>query len=252
MNQDRLSPEDTHDWMCPACGVSTNSYDEPLVGARAVALHVAGKIRSGDGTHRTWALNTIGDSISEPYANRSINTLSDILRPAVGEANRIRCEAEQERFERWLRERQQPTDLISHVRRLTEELEVFLHQFVRLVLENEFGPDEEGWWVQGIPLKIRCDCNNRREDSTDREEPYKYTYLIDLSIIIDKNWRHFQSCFQPFWESKASLTSSMAQLNTVRNKVAHPIRASASDEDLAFLEHLRDLVRNLPAMLQSH
>ena len=69
----------TADWLCPVCNGNTNSLGIPFSGSRAVALHVAGKIRTGDRSHRSWAVAKVGNTINEPAVNHSINTLADFI-----------------------------------------------------------------------------------------------------------------------------------------------------------------------------
>jgi len=202
------------DWACPACGTSINSSGEPMVGARAVSLHIAGKIRRNDGIHRQWALNAVGEIINESYAQRSINTLGDTLRSAVNEENKARREFEEEKLAHQDSAHENILDIdgpVNKARDLIEFLEIKLHKFVRHILEETYGLDETCWWVQGVPLEIRKGCVTRREDSDDRKEPYLYTYLGDLFTIIEKNWNYFEPHFRPHWGSKGDLKTNFKQ-----------------------------------------
>jgi len=237
-----------YDWLCPVCNTGRNSQGWPFSGCTAVALHVAGKARTGDRTHKSWALTKVGTTIDEPPINRSINTLADALMRAVAEDNMIRRELEDQKIRRWIEEKAAAKEPRVLAYRLIGELETTLHQFVRCTLQESLGEDENGWWVKGIPLQIRSECARRREEDPHREELYRYTDLIDLKTIIDKNWRVFEPHLRfvgQHVQSKGHFLESIAQLNDVRKRVMHPIRMTVSDEDLSFLRGLRDFVRGL-------
>ena len=84
-------------WRCPACNTNINSMGVLLSGSRAVALHVSGKIRSGDHTHRKWALAGVGNVINNSYVRSSINTLADELESQVIQLNEKRLNEENEK-----------------------------------------------------------------------------------------------------------------------------------------------------------
>lgn len=235
------------DWLCPACYTGRNSQGGPLLGSRAVALHIAGKIRLRDSVHRDWALRRVGEAIYDPYVKRTINTLADALKPTVIEDNRIRRELAYQKVTSLIEEERTAGDPAVDAYRHVRELETTLHQFVRDVLVDSLGEDEQDWWVKGVPTQIRAECAMRREEDPAREDVYRYTYLLDLRTIVDKNWAMFEHHLQsarPHLKSKGDFLKSIARLNDLRNRVAHPIRMSVSDEDLSFLRSFCDVVRN--------
>lgn len=67
-------------------------------------------------------------------------------------------------------------------------IETVLHAHIRKTLERYLGRGEKEWWMKGIPENTRKDCQVRREEDVARLDPYCYTDLIDLRIIIDKQW----------------------------------------------------------------
>jgi hypothetical protein len=131
------------------------------------------------------------------------------------------------------------------------ELEHNLHQFVKSILVEAFGEDENGWWIKGIPPAIRVRCVTTREEDASREEPYSYTNLIDIATIITKNWNLFEPCFRPFREhvkSRNDVGSAISRVNDVRKKVFHPtspVRMEVSEEDLLFLRKFHEFVQEL-------
>lgn len=226
-------------WLCPVCSSSTNSLGIPFSGSRAVALHVAGKVRSGDSLHKSWAESKAGNIINEPEVKHSINTLADQLEWYVSEDNRTRRQQEEERVKRLVQEQKAKDDPRVSAYRYVQTIETSLHEFVRRILQASFGEEESGWWVKGVPPKIRIECAQKREEDSLREELYSYTNLIDLETIIDKNWKIFEPYFHQVrksFNSKKEFLAGIAKTNEVRKRVMHPIRMKVSDEDIFSLE----------------
>ena len=122
-------------------------------------------------------------------------------------------------------------------------IEVGLHQQIRALLAAEFGPEEEGWWRRGVPLSIRVECQKRREEDNQWPvpEPYRYTDLIDLSVILDKQWSILGSHLpEEVSKDKKALLTQLNRLNQIRRGVMHPVRGNIpSEDDFEFLRNLR-------------
>jgi hypothetical protein len=172
-----------------------NSQGSPLVGSRAVALHIAGKIKTGDNTHRRWAINNVGDNIYDSEIYRTINTLAYEIESYVIDANQARIRQEEERIQRIIEERDANEEPRVLAYRYIESIETNLHQCVCQTLQDAYGESEDDWWVKGVPTNIRVECAKRREESTQREELYNYTALIHLKTIIEK----IGSCLNRVW-----------------------------------------------------
>lgn len=125
------------------------------------------------------------------------------------------------------------------------EIEVWLHQFLKQVLQEKFGPDEDGWWRKGIPEVVRKNCQVRREeDAEPAPEPYCYTNIVDLSKIIEKNWASVMARLpRDAASNRRRLLSKLAQLNEIRKKVMHPVRGEApTEEDFESVRELKVLL----------
>lgn len=123
------------------------------------------------------------------------------------------------------------------------EAEVAIHRLVCTILECEFGVEEDGWWREEIPVKIRSKCASRREEDDDPcEEPYAYTTLIDLSTIISKNWRLFQSAVpKEYATNHKKLEADLIRLNGIRNAVMHPVKKRKwTEDDFEFVRRISD------------
>lgn len=125
-------------------------------------------------------------------------------------------------------------------------IEIHIHRMVRLVLEQDLGNEESGWWREGVPESVRVKCQERREKDVDVPcEPYCYTDLLDLGKIIEANWNSFQVALPACYASnRKALLDDLRRLNRIRNKVMHPVRGVAPDEaDFDFVHGLeRELV----------
>jgi hypothetical protein len=188
-------------------------YEQPLVSEWAVATHVAGKIRVGDRSHRAWAKL---HAPTADYPSNSVPALANQLLPAVHAELKAAREAA---------ERATPTPLD-----LLHDLEIMLHRYIRERLEERYGPTEDGWWVEGVPVAIRQECVQRREADPARDEPFAYTFLIDLKNILEKNWTVFEVDLKRLSTksgsvSKRALSDCLQHANEIRNRHAHPIRA---------------------------
>jgi len=197
---------------CPACGTETNTYGQPLVSEWAVATHLAGKIRSWDRQHQAWARHHV------PTADFSAsgNVLATQLLAQVREAMRTASETAE-------RSRPSPLDLLH-------DLEIRLHTYVRQTLEDEYGVEGDEWWVKGVPLDIRQECMARREADPGRDQPFGYTYLMDLKKIVEKSWALFEADARRtnvdgHSLSKKDVLEWLQRANDTRNRYAHPVRA---------------------------
>jgi hypothetical protein len=233
------------DWLCPACNSNSNSLGIVFSRPRGIALHVAGKIKTGDHTHSQWARKNINEDIYRPEIYKTINTLASVIEPKVIEINNDRNKREEERMQRIIEERdanEEPKVLAyKHITYIENQL----HQCVCRILKESYGHNEDEWWVKGISSTIRVECAKRREESTPREELFSYTDLIHLKIIIEKN----RSIFEPRLLSvhkrpnkQKEFLDGIARCNDIRNRVMHTIRSLVSTEDISFLKQFRSLV----------
>jgi len=111
-------------------------------------------------------------------------------------------------------------------------LERTLHSTIQMVLVKHFGSGEAGWWRDGVPEKVRLDCvQSREKDKEFVDDPYCYTTLIHLSDILKDNWGIFTKCLPAEMSNdKPKLMQDFRQLNTIRNKVMHPVRGDLPTE----------------------
>jgi hypothetical protein len=129
-------------------------------------------------------------------------------------------------------------DMYDDIRRI----ETWLHDAIRQELEAKFGPGEQGWWRNGIPLPIRKSCQERREEDSDPAlEPYCYTDLSDLRQVFESKWASVSSALPTdVSRDKRVFLTDPNRLNQIRRGVMHPVRGNLpTEEDFEFLRGLR-------------
>jgi hypothetical protein len=126
-------------------------------------------------------------------------------------------------------------------------VEARLHNFIRDSLIKEFGDSEQEWWVQGVPLNVRMECQVMCERDNRKNPPYNYTYLINLIEILDKNWNIFEphyQCISTEYRSKREFLNCLNKLNNIRNTIMHPIREQEGipEDDSQFLDSFCNII----------
>jgi hypothetical protein len=119
---------------------------------------------------------------------------------------------------------------------LIRDIELYLHERIKDVLTSGYGPRE--WWREGIPLKIRKDCQSlREEDREPAEDPYCYTNFIHLKEILEKNWKTLSKILsEELASDKKRLGNDLDTLNGIRNAVMHPVKMKGpTQKDFAFV-----------------
>lgn len=126
------------------------------------------------------------------------------------------------------------------------DLQRTLFEFVVGKLKTELG---DAWWKEGVPLRIRTDCVQRREEDPESLEPEQYLYLKDYITIAANNW----GVFAPYFSlkdrgSKESQLDWMQKINKIRNKTMHPERGLVTQSELEFLrDHADQFLSKLAA-----
>lgn len=69
---------------CPVCGELVNGKKEPFASYRAVALHIAAKIKTSSDEHKIWAYENSGkveidNAINIAKKTNGINIIGDLL-----------------------------------------------------------------------------------------------------------------------------------------------------------------------------
>ena len=105
---------------------------------------------------------------------------------------------------------------------LLRNLERQLHKYIRETLEGSVGA--ENFWRK-LPLKVRTECAQRREEDDDpQDDLYVYTTFIHLRDIFDKEWRLLSKNLpKKTSHDKQGFLLEFVKINKIRNRVMHPI-----------------------------
>jgi predicted nucleic acid-binding OB-fold protein len=123
------------------------------------------------------------------------------------------------------------------------DIETMIHKHVITQLKVKFGEGLQNWWHKGVKEKVRNDAMALSTKSGDYTGYEKYLHLIDLKEIIEDNWDIFSETYtinaKPT-DSRAKRLNWYTELNNIRNKVDHPPRGGASDDELNFVMKIND------------
>lgn len=116
-----------------------------------------------------------------------------------------------------------------------------LSEFVTDALKNKYGAEESGWWLE-VPLNIRKQCSDRREEDPKRHDPWQYLDLKCYRDIAHANWPLFQNYFlidkQLATRTKPDQTMWIAKLNGYRQITHHPEKGYLKAEEVKEVEQI--------------
>jgi hypothetical protein len=142
------------------------------------------------------------------------------------------------------------------------DIERTLHDQIKRILAEKIRASEDEvdvhrwpeaketvWWRKGVPEDVRVACVERREKDAQLvpEHPYCYTDLISLKKIIfskakGKGWRLFEDRLpKAVAAHKNDFEGALDRLNSIRNRVMHPVRGSPpNEEDFKFVKQMHE------------
>lgn len=126
------------------------------------------------------------------------------------------------------------------------EIDKTLHNVIKEALTSKYGPEEEGWWRQGVPAHVRKTCAGmREEDPEPAEESFCYTNFLHLQEILDKQWNLFsQALPKDLVHDKKEFLDHFTKLNQIRNFVVHPVKGlRLTESDFAFVRSFYERVK---------
>ena len=143
-----------------------------------------------------------------------------------------------EGLERYLEEEKAQTN--SKAKDVIDRIERSLQRVVLEELKREFGPEDSGWWIEGVPKTVRLEVGKRfEEDDGKRGSKEHYFDLIHYRKIAIDNWELFQDVlsFGKKGAGKEKGTSWMNDLNEKRKVISHASSAiSLSVQELIELQ----------------
>jgi len=137
-------------------------------------------------------------------------------------------------------------NVMKEARELLDEIEVSLNRHVVSTLKAEYGPDEAGWWFQGVPKQIRARILNEiNEEGRDSPKESRFN-LIDYRTIAQDHWPFFKDTLglnagkSP---GKDKGTAWLNRVNEIRKFAAHPTKGTAKPEDVQYLREQAGFLR---------
>jgi len=135
----------------------------------------------------------------------------------------------------------------SKAKEIIDRIEMTLQKVILSELRQEFGEDESGWWMDGVPKQVRLEVTKRYEDDDGkRGGKEKYFDFIQYRKIVTDNWELLSEIFAYGKKGvgKDRGTQWMEDLNQKRNCVAHSSSGvSLSIEDLNQVQEYEDWLR---------
>ena len=123
---------------------------------------------------------------------------------------------------------------------IIRRVEIMLQTLVMDELEREYGKEEAGWWVMGVPKSVRLKVTEAYEKDDGKRGGKKYYFdFIDYKKIASENWHLFES-FLAYDKkgNKDKRTAWLDWLNEKRNLVFHS--SSGFSVPLDVLNQLQD------------
>lgn len=136
------------------------------------------------------------------------------------------------------------SECIGDFYQLISQIEVDLHSEIFWCLRALYG---DNWWEKGVDISIRKKCNEAFEEDKIKIEPvarwdcidekwfnidlyearFIYATFTDYAKIIDKQWgRLFEGVVPKEFEiNKKKLLRNLERTRSIKNIIAHPIRA---------------------------
>jgi DNA sulfur modification protein DndB len=138
-------------------------------------------------------------------------------------------------LDEWIKTQEQQTNL--QAKTIIDEIELKLKDTVIDELKREFGLEESGWWVNGIPKAIRVSISQRREEEDGKRGGVEHYFdLIHYKKIISDNWNLFKDIFGYGKGNKDKQSEWIGEINEMRKIVSH-----ASSGKMVSMEELQKL-----------
>ena len=143
-----------------------------------------------------------------------------------------------EGLERYLEEEKTQTN--SKAKDVIDRIERSLQRAVLEELKREFGPEDSGWWIEGVHKSIRLEVGKRFEEGDGKRGSKEHYFdLIHYRKIAMDKWELFQNilAFGKKGAGKDKGTSWMNFVNEKRKIISHASSAiSLSIQDLMELQ----------------
>ena len=110
------------------------------------------------------------------------------------------------------------------VRSLLANINKILKDFIIDELRSEFGPEEQQWWMEGIPNNTQQTVWKKYDEDKGKQGNKEYYFeLIDYKSIIRHNWSLFQDSLG-YGSSSNHIENRIAwitKINDIQDLIAH-------------------------------
>lgn len=138
-----------------------------------------------------------------------------------------------------IREKTQTTTRAFQV---IQRIEQVLQATILQELKSEFGPDEQGWWFNGVPKGVRKKVDDRINEEGGKKGGREDNFdLIDYREIVVSQFPLFEATLSRGKGSKDARTKWMVEVNDLRKPVMHASKGVSlpiTEEQLALLEEI--------------
>lgn len=154
--------------------------------------------------------------------------------------------------------RNEKAETNKHAKEVLDKIEVLMQSTIISELKQQFGSEETGWWLRGVPLQVRKEVSSRfEEEGGKRGGKENYFDLIHYRTIVMSQWQLFGRIFGYGKKNvgKDRGTEWIKDLNEFRKIVAHPSSgAHISMEELSaitgYCEWLENRIENPDADIE--
>jgi DGQHR domain-containing protein len=129
---------------------------------------------------------------------------------------------------------------------MIDEINRILFRDVVDTLTAKYGPGEKGWWMKGVPPKIRIECDTRFNESSAEHERWQFLFLVNYAEIVTygENWDLFREYYDFYGSGKkADRMRWLVRLNKARNITHHTEKGPLPREQIEFVRQVHALVK---------
>jgi DNA sulfur modification protein DndB len=129
---------------------------------------------------------------------------------------------------------------------MIDEINRIIFADVINTLKTKFGSNEREWWVQGVPAKVRNDCDKQYNESNGEHERWQFLYLISYVEIVlyNDNWELFKDYYDFYGGGKkADRVRWIVRLNKARQITHHAEKGPLSRDQVEFVRRVHSLVK---------
>jgi DGQHR domain-containing protein len=128
---------------------------------------------------------------------------------------------------------------------MIDEISRILSADIRDRLSKHYAP--ANWWMQGVPLEIRNECDRRYNEEMGKYERWQYLFLINYSeiAIYKQNWEIFKDEYDFYGTGKkVSRVQWIRKLNDARKITHHAEKGPLSTTEVEFVRRVYSLVKD--------